>query len=501
MPYPNKNKSFQSSVDILSWNAHSLNSSSKKLFLLSRSSPICCVQETWGASIADLPLPFSPVNLSNWTTRSVSRGGGTLAVLHPQIIIHKEVGVNKDSKLLRLVIHGNKILWLCNCYLNKGKSNQIQKLFKVLRNEIPFEERNRLIIIGDLNVNLNNKKDERVKLLLTLSKELGLKVIEPKVNTFRNSKLDFAIVSKDLSASLQVSSHSLSDHLPIILKVDPKIMNPSREKVCIPNRKLAEYITISSLLKAKDALSWIKSHQEKFEKFKARVMKRIKKVDYNRKLFERLTERKNIAISETINKFWFDLIQENESLRFSKDMAEAFKQLSKIFKYKPPGKDGSIVNCVKVGEDIIYDQNVINKLLLDVLKKLQLDSTKPIPDPLPFPEFEDITPREAGLIFDRMASNKALSFDLFSDIIFSQEYKSKTCELIKSLWNSEVTNTLDASHFEARLVPLNKKHPEVPKPEEFRPIIVMSPLVKLLETKLLPRLQSYLIMCRAGATI
>jgi len=153
------------------------------------------------------------------------------------------------------------------------------------------------------------------------------------------------------------------------------------------------------------------------------------------------------------------------------------------------------VSCVKVGEEVVYDQGFVNKLLIDTLRNLQLDNSKPIPDPLPFPQLEDITLREDQLILDRMATNKALSFDLFSDVIFTPEYKNKTCELIRSLWDYEVTNSLNASHFEARLVPLNKKHPEIPKPDEFRPIIVMSSLTKLLEARLLPRLQSYLVMC------
>jgi len=98
---------------------------------------------------------------------------------------------------------------------------------------------------------------------------------------------------------------------------------------------------------------------------------------------------------------------------------------------------------------------------------------------------------EAKILVDRMSINKALSFDLFSDIIFSKRLKEKTINLIRSLWNPAVTNSLNEAHFESRLIPLNKKHPDVPKAEEFRPIVVMSPLVKLLEARLLEKLQWY----------
>ena len=93
-----------------------------------------------------------------------------------------------------------------------------------------------------------------------------------------------------------------------------------------------------------------------------------------------------------------------------------------------------------------------------------------------------------------MAHNKALAFDLISDIAFSNPHKNKTSEIIRSLWDPCVTNNLCSAHFEARLIPLNKKYPNIPKPEEFRPIVVMSPLTKLLEARLLPRLQLYLMM-------
>ena len=126
-----------------------------------------------------------------------------------------------------------------------------------------------------------------------------------------------------------------------------------------------------------------------------------------------------------------------------------------------------------------------------------------------------------------MSKNKALAFDLLSDIIliiiiiiercasfipdnsyifisilligdadiiFSPEFKDKTSEIIRSLWNSAILNNLDDIHFKARLIPLNKKHPQIPKADEFRPIIVMSPIIKLLEARLLPKLQLYLQM-------
>jgi hypothetical protein len=46
--------------------------------------------------------------------------------------------------------------------------------------------------------------------------------------------------------------------------------------------------------------------------------------------------------------------------------------------------------------------------------------------------------------------------------------------------------------FEARLVPLNKAWPDIPKADQFRPIVVLSPLFKLLERRFQRQLSRYM---------
>lgn len=45
--------------------------------------------------------------------------------------------------------------------------------------------------------------------------------------------------------------------------------------------------------------------------------------------------------------------------------------------------------------------------------------------------------------------------------------------------------------FEARLVPLNKQWPEIPSKEQFRPIVILSPLFKWLELRFVWKLSEY----------
>jgi len=54
-------------------------------------------------------------------------------------------------------------------------------------------------------------------------------------------------------------------------------------------------------------------------------------------------------------------------------------------------------------------------------------------------------------------------------------------------------NFIPNFHFDSRLIPLNKIHPQIPSRKDMRPIIVTSPLIKLVEACLLPDLTTYLI--------
>jgi len=265
--------------------------------------------------------------------RSDRRGGDSLTILHISIQVYRTYAENKDSNLLRTIIHGNKILWICNLNLNQGKVSQIQKVFKSLLEKIPKDELNRVIIIGDLNIDIQKKNNEKVKLLKTLASQLGLKVIEPASTTFGSSKLDFAFASKGLKGKITVETSSLSDHSPIVLTLSPLTVNKDYTRIALPNSKLAQRMTKEALCNASDAKSLLQIHLRKFKANRMRAMKNIKRRDYEMKLFHLLMEKKNVAILEVIKEYWNSLLNENEALRFSKDSAKAFKQLQDIFGY------------------------------------------------------------------------------------------------------------------------------------------------------------------------
>jgi hypothetical protein len=98
-----------------------------------------------------------------------------------------------------------------------------------------------------------------------------------------------------------------------------------------------------------------------------------------------------------------------------------------------------------------------------------------------------------------MSRDKAISWDLFPDNfcrIFNnrEERSERFLNLLGQLWTIPISK-LDQIHFKARVVPLNKVHPQIPKKGEFRPIIVQSPIIKLLEMRFYDKLMEY---CKGG---
>lgn len=83
---------------------------------------------------------------------------------------------------------------------------------------------------------------------------------------------------------------------------------------------------------------------------------------------------------------------------------------------------------------------------------------------------------------------KGHTFDGFSDVWVR---RTERWELLANLWNATALRQL-ARIFEARLVPLNKAWPEIPCEDQFRPIVVLSPLYKFLERRFQWKLQRYM---------
>ena len=69
--------------------------------------------------------------------------------------------------------------------------------------------------------------------------------------------------------------------------------------------------------------------------------------------------------------------------------------------------------------------------------------------------------------------------------------KMKKPEMLRDLWNRRTMNKI-GNIWKARLVPLNKKWPDVPDRKDFRPIVVLSAMYKFLDLRFLPKLKKYM---------
>ena len=64
--------------------------------------------------------------------------------------------------------------------------------------------------------------------------------------------------------------------------------------------------------------------------------------------------------------------------------------------------------------------------------------------------------------------------------------------LLSNWWNNHIIHLLGDQIFEARIIPLNKVWPDIPKIDQFRPIIILSHAYKWLELRFLYKIQRYL---------
>jgi len=95
-------------------------------------------------------------------------------------------------------------------------------------------------------------------------------------------------------------------------------------------------------------------------------------------------------------------------------------------------------------------------------------------------------------MLQRLSHGKGLTFDLVSDIFLSRQRLNKTAQIFRTLWSCDLNSIHDLHrHFVTRIITLNKAHPLVPTRFQLRPIVILSPIVKVLESRLVCKLKDY----------
>jgi len=427
-------------------------------------------------------------------------GGGSAICFNNMNVSFQQIHqINKDCSIHRLILGNLKVLWLGSIYLNQGTADQIKHLVSTLKNLIPMEERKFILLVGDFNVNMN-VTNSKSKLLSELAKTLQLTVVTPSKNTTRRSTLDFIIKGRAIHLLDHKVIKAPSDHASILwnLTIDcPKKIRANK----LPNTKMGKEITLKAIQneKSRTAIHLLKDFLKRTETLGDKAVKHVtykqRHNSYQKFLLE-LEEDDDAIIA--IKTYWKDFWRSQERLRYSIQSKEAYNTMKNILKYHTYAKrDGSIVNCFKLPDDSIIDNpKEVSRILIGNLKKTQENPNMPRnSNCVPFPDLPDLDDGERLSLLNSLSSGKAISWDLFSDnFLKNKKAKEEFAKKLTGMWSSKLNQVPNIDKFfRTRLVPLNKAHPNIPTPDQFRPIVIMSPIVKILEARFLPKLNKHML--------
>jgi len=481
--------------DIVQWNAHSLRKDSKLNFIKGLKSSVIAIQEIWRNS-GLISRHFQTLNI---VTRQTKEGGGTATILNtfPEYRILKTIQINKDTNLLKINLKNN-YMWFSNVYLNKGETSQVQKLFGKIQKNVPMAEMSQLLLIGDFNIDAKAKKDNTLILLTKICKQLGLRIELPDKPTRKEATLDFIIFGKNITAKHNHVITAPSDHRAIRWTME--INFPTRVKqLKIPSRETAEIIT-RQLLNNKEitsaAIFLDELVQYRLENHK-RLKKLVKHKPHDHHLFEKLLAIDDPATTEeVVNNHWKEFWEDTEKQRFSKESKMAYRDLKNILKYHLFGekRDGGIINQILMEDgEIIDNPNEVNESLAKTIEEIQVDNKWGYLAKEEFPLLPPLSKKEVKQLIKRLSTHKAITLDGLSDILFQKDNRNRTAEIFQDLWSIPLHKISGIKcSLTSRLVPLNKVFPKIPNRKQMRPILICSPLQKLLEARFLLKLLDYL---------
>ena len=492
------------SIKMLSWNCHSL-STDKTVWALNQCKEVLLLQEIWNPNKNSLHLLGNNVIIKK---RNEDPHGGTLISLPNELKVNKKsFDINGDSTLGKIIVAGNRYIILGSMYINHSTLKSIRNSFYNLRKQIPQEEKGYVVIAGDWNVDSTNINDKKFKLLHRLAKEEGWNVMSAG-KTHGNKGLDFIIYGSQINIKeIETIPDTPSDHQAVKFIVEVEQPSKSTKRIEVQNKKAIEKITLEAMRRTieegQDADRFLKLHNELRLKTKLTKVVKLRKGRDNESLLESINklrdEDKDIDL--IISDIWKDKWLRNQDQRWSNESKEAFDFMRKVTKYNQFEKrDGSIVSKIQLPNgSIINDSDKVNKQIIEQLKKVQtLDSEAKYSEEIPFPKLPRITSpnkdsknrssefSEIERLMKKMSINKATSYDGLSDKIFRMKAAGK---VLSTIWEYD---SPDPIYNQTKLLALNKLHPNIPGPKDFRPINIMPQGIKFREVRFAEKLYQYL---------
>ena len=495
------------SLQFLTWNLRSFNSIAKLHFIEEANADIVLLQEIWQSNKHPIILPGED-RVCKYRNAN-EQGGGTMIAwnIKSRMEIIRKYDVNVDSFVAKFTIASNRYIWLASIYLNRGTKEMFMDTISQIQDFVPEKEWPFLLLCGDWNIDMNfldkdpvaneKQKVNRANMVKEIAKQMGLS-IKTAGNTHNENMIDFILVGKELVIEdvQLIKSQGISDHEAISFKLKIFCPKSNTRKIKIPNKRLAESFTKNSLKKAENSNEFLSNIEKRMETINNNISKEMKIKPKKRELLKRLMKAvdDDEDLKEIIDKYWNEKAIENESMRFSSRSREAF-QFLKMFKYhEHDRRDGSIINkIIDENDEIITKEEEVNQKIIEAIKFIQYKEDEPQYIKFePFPSMSSLIPDEMKEIVEKLSSGKAISFDGISDSLFNSENKAKTARILRDIWSCFHEKEWQQLHFAQRLIPINKAHPNIPKVSECRPIIVSSPLIKLLEMRIKPKLDEYM---------
>ncbi len=482
---------------LCSWNVRSLNLE-KVARILSMKPHVICLQEIWNP-------PPSLLELLDGTQILKKRNdgyGGTLSSWSTGLVSQsfEPIPISEDSAVTKLTIAGNRSVWFSSIYLKKRSKKAILEVFSILKQKVPQEDWNQLLLAGDWNINIADDSDKVTHTLKLIIKQMGLQIFNSEP-TRQGHTLDFIIAGRGIRVEdIKCKKTTLSDHSIVTASLTIPI-SQHKNHIWLPNRLVANEITINSLKEARNSYEFLKKVEKQMKIRGFNILKKSSKTKFERTLLNQLLETLNEDkdLGRLVQDYWNQKYIENEKNRYSaipSNVKEAFDLLKKVFKYHHYDKrDGSIVTKILQNDGSVeMRQEEVNKQLIGVLKAIQFKEDQPkYESQVDFPKMPKLSHEECKLILGRISSGKAIAYDGISDILFDKVNINKAAKVFQDLWEGEWASKINnPEQFATRIVPLNKKHPKLPTKYDFRPISISSPIVKTLESTLVPKLSDYM---------
>lgn len=196
--------------------------------------------------------------------------------------------------------------------------------------------------------------------------------------------------------------------------------------------------------------------------------------------------------------------------RFTAQSKEALALLKKLTHYdKFERRDGGIVSCALLDGRLVEGEEM-EQLIIEDFRNIHCLVKGFEADEVRFPELL-LTEEQVKCIIVAVNKGKGLVLDGVTDERFklrddfeckkrAKEGNDELCDrckrkvqFAKSLLGHAYWKTEEAKkHLRSRLICLNKVYPRIPQVNEYRPITVMSPVIKLLQGLITPTLAAWM---------